>query len=265
MTDLVERRRDGVIVTLTLNDPEKRNGLSPKMIEALERSLGELNREADIACAILTGAGAAFCAGGDPKRMLAPGPYSELSAYQLQQAYTTGVQRIARAFYALETPIIAAINGPAIGAGLDLACMCDLRIAAEEAQFASSFVKLGLVPGDGGAWFLPRAIGLAKAAELMLTGARISAQEACAIGLVSAITPAQDLLGAAFERAQAIASNPPHAVRLTKKLLWRGQELSLAGLLEMSAALQAVAQRTDDHQEAVRAFLEKRAPRFRGH
>ncbi|MDX2276878.1 MAG: crotonase/enoyl-CoA hydratase family protein [Hyphomonadaceae bacterium] len=264
MSDLVERRREGPIVTITLNDPERRNGLTPAMIDALESAIAALDRESGVACAILTAAGSAFCAGGDPKRMLAPGPYSDLSGYELRQHYVTGIQRIAWAFQTLETPVIAAINGPAIGAGCDLACMCDLRIAAPEAEFAMSFVKLGLVPGDGGAWFLPRVVGLAKAAELMLTGERIGAEDALRIGLISVIVPGDALLDAARARAQAIASNPPHAVRLTKKLLRHSQELDFAGVLDASASYQAIAQRTEDHQEAVRAFLERRPPVFRG-
>jgi len=264
MSDLVERRREGAIVTLTLNDPERRNGLSPAMIDALESAISALDKESDVACAILTGAGSSFCAGGDPKRMLAPGPYSEMSGYELRQHYKTGIQRIALAFHALETPIIAAVNGHAIGAGCDLACMCDIRIAAPEAEFAMSFVKLGLVPGDGGAWFLPRAVGMAKAAELMLTGERVGAEAALNMGLISAVAPSGALLDAALTRAKAIASNPPHAVRLTKKLLQRAQELDFAGMLDASASYQAVAQRTEDHQEAVRAFLERRPPAFRG-
>lgn len=161
-------------------------------------------------------------------------------------------------------PVIAAVNGPAIGAGLDLACLCDIRIAAESATFAESFVRVGIVPGDGGAWLLPRIIGFSRATELALTGETIDAATALAIGLVSRVVPDAGLLDAARDVAGRIAANPPHAVRMTRRLLREGQTAGLAQILEMSAAMQALAHATADHEEAVDAFLEKRPPRFAG-
>ena len=161
-------------------------------------------------------------------------------------------------------PIIAAVNGPAIGAGLDLACMCDLRIAGKSAKFAESFVKLGIIPGDGGAWLLQRVVGFSKAAEMSLTGDMLDAEEALACGLVSRVVPDEDLLDAARALAAKIAANPPFAVRMTKRLLWEARRADLATVLEMSAAMQAVAHATGDHEEAVDAFLEKRTPQFKG-
>ena len=160
--------------------------------------------------------------------------------------------------------MIAAVNGAAIGAGLDLACMCDLRVAGESAKFAESFVKLGIIPGDGGAWLLQRIVGFSKAAELTLTGETINAAEALAIGLVSKVVPDAELLGAAHAMAARIACNPPFAVRMAKRLLWDAQRMDLPGVLEMSAAMQAVAHATKDNTEAVSAFLEKRTPVFKG-
>jgi enoyl-CoA hydratase/carnithine racemase len=160
--------------------------------------------------------------------------------------------------------VIAAVNGPAIGAGCDLACMCDLRIAGESARFAESFVKLGIVPGDGGAWLLPRVVGFAKASEMALTGDAIDAHEALAYGLVSKVVPDGELLAEAHKLAARIAVNPTNAVRMTKRLLWESRTSSLDGLLELSAAMQALAHATDDNREAISAFLEKRKPDFTG-
>lgn len=168
------------------------------------------------------------------------------------------------AFAALEVPVIAAVNGPAIGAGLDLACMCDLRVAGESAKFAESFVKLGIIPGDGGAWLLQRIVGFSKAAELTLTGETIDAAEALAIGLVSKVVPDAQLLEAARAMAARIACNPPFAVRMAKRLIWDAQSMSIGQVLEMSAAMQSVVHATRDNAEAVNAFLEKRKPVFKG-
>jgi enoyl-CoA hydratase/carnithine racemase len=167
-------------------------------------------------------------------------------------------------FEALEVPVIAAVNGPAIGAGCDLACMCDIRIAGESAKFAESFVKVGIVPGDGGAWLLPRAIGFSRATELALTGDMLSAEEALACGLVSRVVPDADLMTAARTVADKIAANPPHAVRMTKRLLRQSHTASLANILDMSAAMQAVAHATKDNDEAIDAFIERRSPNFTG-
>jgi enoyl-CoA hydratase/carnithine racemase len=160
--------------------------------------------------------------------------------------------------------MIAAINGHAIGLGLDIACLCDLRICADTARFASSFIRLGIVPGDGGTWILPRAIGSARAAELMLTGDTYEAAAALSMGLVSAVVPASGLMAEAHALATRIVANPARTLRLTKRLLREGQQQRLQDVLELSAAFQALAHETQDHHEAVEAFLEKREPRFTG-
>lgn len=263
-SSLVEYSKDGSIAIITLNQPERRNGLSPALIDALLACLVRLTKDRDVNCAVLTGAGSAFSAGGDPRRMLAPGLYPDMTTAEIRRFYQDGIQRLPRAFYELETPVVAAVNGPAIGAGCDLACLCDLRIASTAATFATSFVKLGLVPGDGGAWLLPRIIGLANASQMLLTGDAIDAQEACRIGLVSTVTNPEDLLPAATERARRIAANPPHAVRLTKRLISESQALTLPAALELSASMQALCHKMEDHREAVTALLEKRPPRFHG-
>jgi enoyl-CoA hydratase/carnithine racemase len=180
----------------------------------------------------------------------------------VREEYRKGIQRIPKALYNLDVPVIAAINGPAIGAGLDLACMCDIRIASETATFAESFVKIGIVPGDGGAWLLPRVVGRSKAAEMTFTGETLTAAEALECGLVSRVVAPEALVEAAQALAARIAANPSQVLRMTKRLLREGERSSLDSLLEISAAYQAIAHMTFDHHEAVRAFVEKRPPRF---
>ena len=162
----------------------------------------------------------------------------------IRTSYRRGIQRIAHAFQHLEVPAIAAINGPAIGAGTDLACMCDIRIAAERARFAESFIALGLVPGDGGAWFLPQIVGAAVAAEMSFTGDALDAQAALRCGLVSRVVPDGDLLAHALELAGRIARHSGTALRLTKRLLREGRHASLDTLLDLSASYQAFAHAT---------------------
>jgi enoyl-CoA hydratase/carnithine racemase len=174
------------------------------------------------------------------------------------------VQRLARAVWNTEVPTIAAVNGWAVGLGCDLACMCDIRIAADSARFAESFLKVGLIPGDGGAWFLPRVVGFSKAAEMTFTGDALDAQQALACGLVSSIVPGERLLQEAQALAARIAANPPQALRLAKRLLRESQHARLDDVLELSAAFQALVQESEDHDEAVAAALEKRPPTFHG-
>jgi len=265
MTDKVLYQQDGPIVTLTLNDPAMRNPISEKdMVDAIVDALERLNDDASVRVAILTGAGSAFSSGGDLRKMRDDfGVRAEKPALT-PRYYKFGIQRIPLAFEKLDVPIIAAVNGPAIGAGLDLACMCDMRIGAESARFAESFVKVGIVPGDGGAWLLPRVVGFSKACEMAFTGDMLNAAEALACGLVSRVVPDAELLPAARALADRIAVNPPHAVRMAKRLLMEGRHTRLDTLLEMSAAMQALTHATGDHREAVSAFLEKRTPTFKG-
>jgi 1,4-dihydroxy-2-naphthoyl-CoA synthase len=180
------------------------------------------------------------------------------SAREIADGYRAGIQRIPLALYNLEVPTIAAVNGPAIGAGCDLACMCDIRIASSKAKFAESFVKLGIIPGDGGAWLLPRTVGMSKAAELTFTGDTIGADEALACGLVSRVVAPEELMSAANTLAERIAANPGPALRMAKRLLREGQHVRLDTLLEMSAAFQAIAHHTPEHDAALAAFLEKK-------
>lgn len=255
--------RTGAIATITLNRPQERNAISrPEYIEEIRDFCADATRDTSLKAVVVTGAGSAFCAGGNVKDMRDKSGIFEGSPYTLRNRYRDGIQQIPLALYELEVPTIAAINGPAIGAGLDLACMCDVRIAAEGAIFAESFVKLGIVPGDGGAWLLPRIIGNARATLMTLTGDAIDTARALEYGLVSDVVAPEALLDAARAVAERIAANPGHATRLAKRLLREGQDMKLGPLLELSAAYQALAHHTQDHEEAVNAFLEKRRPSF---
>ncbi|MEI6419141.1 MAG: crotonase/enoyl-CoA hydratase family protein [Sphingomonadales bacterium] len=265
MTNLVLYDRQDAIVTLTLNQPELRNPVSDDdMVDAILAALDRLENDAAARVAILTGAGSAFSSGGNLRKMASGEGLASAAPVQTRRNYLNGIQRLPRAFSRLEVPIIAAVNGPAIGAGCDLTCMCDIRIAGESAKFAESFVKLGIIPGDGGAWLLPFVVGHAKAAELALTGDMVDAAEALKIGLVSKVVPDAELLDAARAIAAKIAANPPQAVRMTKRLLWEARTASLDTVLNLSAAMQALAHTTADNKEAMAAFVEKRAPKFTG-
>lgn len=262
---LIIEDRDGMVVTLTLNQPELRNPISDEeMIDALEDVMRRMDQDVSVRAVILTGAGSAFSSGGNLNKMGEKGGISDKLPAQTRRNYRNGIQRLPLLFEALEVPVIAAVNGPAIGAGCDLACMCDVRIASEKAIFAESFVKVGIVPGDGGAWLLPRIVGFSKACEMALTGEAIKADEALKIGLVSKVVAPDDLLAEARAVADKIASNPPYAVRMTKRLLRESTRNTLATILEMSAAMQALSHATEDHKEAVAALLGKRAPNFTG-
>lgn len=253
------------IATVTLNDPEKRNpvtegGIVDELIAAFDR----VNAAPDVSVMILTGAGSAFCAGGDVKAMRDRAGTFAGSPLDVAEQYRRGVQRIPKALYGLDVPSIAAVNGPAIGAGCDIAFMCDFRLASPTALFGETFVNLGIISGDAGSWFLPRRIGYALAAEMTFTGRVIGAEEAHAKGLVMKVAPADQLMAEARALALTIASKPPRAVRQAKRLLRAAEATGLDNFLELAAANQALAHHSADHLEAVAAFLEKRLAEFKG-
>lgn len=265
MNQLVLRDANDGIVTLTLNQPQMRNPISDiPMVEALLDALQAADADPKTRVIVLTGAGSAFSSGGNLKTILDPGGLADPLPARTRRMYKDGIQRLPLAFEALEVPVIAAVNGPAVGAGCDLACMCDIRIAAASARFAESFVTLGLIPGDGGAWLLQRIVGFSKAAEMTLTGEAIDAQQALACGLVSRVVPDGELADAARTLAMKIAANPTHAVRMAKVLMTQARAGTLKATLETSASFQALAHATADHVEAVHAFRGKRAPEFSG-
>ncbi|HYF19380.1 MAG TPA: crotonase/enoyl-CoA hydratase family protein [Ramlibacter sp.] len=262
MSDFLIYEQQGPVVTLTMNRPEQRNPLTgntavAEFLAAVDRIEGDQG----VRCVILTANGPSFSAGGDIKEMKRQAT-DEVGEMDIRADYRRGIQRLPLALFNLEVPVIAAVNGHAIGAGLDLACMCDLRIASEKAKFAESFVKLGIIPGDGGAWLLPRIIGLSRASEMAFTGDTLDAQQALAWNLVSQVVPHEQLMDSARALAARIVANPSHALRLTKRLIREGLHSRLDTVLEMASVFQAVSHKTPDHSEAVAAFLEKRAPRF---
>jgi 2-(1,2-epoxy-1,2-dihydrophenyl)acetyl-CoA isomerase len=265
MTQIVKLEIEGPIATMTINRPESLNALGePGDGAVFESVCRELNANRAIRCAILTGAGRAFSAGGNVKAMQSREGAFAGSPAEVREGYRGNIHKIARSLYHLEVPLIAAVNGPAIGLGCDVACFADIRIAAETAKFGVTFLKLGLIPGDGGAWLMPRTVGASRAAELLFTGDVIDAATAAQWGLVSRVVPADVLMTEARTLAHKIAQQPPQALRVAKMLLRQGQTASYDTILEMSAAAQALMHHTADHEEGVAAILEKRPPHFTG-
>ncbi|NCP19641.1 MAG: crotonase/enoyl-CoA hydratase family protein [Erythrobacter sp.] len=261
---LISFATENHIATLTLNRPESMNALGQAGDgEAFVEACDIINADAGIRCAILTGAGRAFSAGGDIKAMQNRTGNFAGSPADIADGYRDNIHRILRALYTLRVPLIAAINGPAIGLGCDLACLADMRIASSNAKFGVTFLKLGLVPGDGGTWILPRVIGDARAAELFFTGDVIDAATAQEWGLVSRVTEPDALLDEAQALARKVAAMPPAALRQTKMLLRQSRGLSYDAALELAANTQGLMHHTADHEEGVAALIEKRAPDFR--
>ncbi|ASS74309.1 enoyl-CoA hydratase [Tumebacillus algifaecis] len=264
--------KDG-IATIILNRPEARNAFSIPMIEAWVQALEECRDRTDIRVVVLTANGRAFCAGGDVKAMregrgfLEPGE-SELDTYSTGLARKNSlwklIQRVPLTLEQVDKPVIAAVNGDAIGAGCDMALMCDLRVAADTARFAEAYVKLGIVPGDGGAYYLPRLVGMPKALELLLTGDMIDAQEALRIGMVNRVVSADQLLEETYRLARKIADQPPVAVQLIKRAAYQSATADLRTALDLVSSHMAVVTETEDHQEAVQALLEKRPGVYKG-
>lgn len=252
MSDPIVLTKEGGVALLEINLPDTRNPISAQpTIDALCDALEDVSADVSIGAAILTGRGTAFSSGGDLATISKPGGLGGGAATRTPSQYRLGIQKVPTAFAAFNVPIIAAVNGPAIGAGCDLACMCDIRIAGESAVFAESFVRLGLIPGDGGAWLLARAVGHSKACEMAFTGDRMTAAEALDCGLVSRVVPDADLMQTARDLAGRIARNPPEALRLAKRLMIRGQTMRLDELLELSAAYQSIAHTTSEHHAAI--------------
>lgn len=248
---LVVQTADAV-QTWTINLPHAGNAVSGQdFITAFEAAVKAANTDVAVRAIILTGEGKIFSAGGNVKEMADRRGMFGLDSIAQRFAYVDGIQRIPRALARLEVPIIAAVNGPAVGAGCDLAAMCDLRVASDRASFAESFVQIGIVPGDGGTWFLQRAIGYERAAEMTLTGDRIDAATAYEWGLVSRVVPHDELLTTANELANRITKNPSHTLRMAKRLLQESRTGLLESTLGMAAAMQPLAHRDPEHEERI--------------
>ena len=262
---LLDHSATNHIATLTLNRPESMNALGQAGDgDAFVEACDAINADAGIRCAILTGAGRAFSAGGDIKAMQKRTGNFAGSPADIADGYRDNIHRMLRALHNLRVPLIAAINGPAIGLGGDLACLADMRIASTSAKFGVTFLKLGLVPGDGGTWLLPRVIGEARAAELFFTGEVIDAQTMQEWGFVSRVVEPDALIDEAQALAAKVAAMPPAALRNTKMLLRQGRGMSYDGALQLAANTQGLMHHTKDHEEGVAALIEKRAPNFTG-
>jgi 2-(1,2-epoxy-1,2-dihydrophenyl)acetyl-CoA isomerase len=262
---LITEEKRGAILIWTLDREARLNALpdlgdGDEVAAACER----VNADPSIRCVVLTGAGRAFSAGGDLRAMRDRRDLFEGSGAAIRERYRRVVHRIVRSLYGLEVPLIAAVNGPAMGLGCDIAGLGDIRIASDRASFGVPFLKLGIIPGDGGSWLLPRNVGYARAAELLFTARSIDAATAAEWGLVNRVVAHDDLMAEALTTAGQVAAQPPQALRMAKTLLRQGRDTTFDQMLEMSAAMQALAHLTEDHQEGVAAVLEKRPGDFTG-
>ena len=250
----------GEVAVISFNRPKTRNAFSREMIELLPAYFSKARDDHAVKGIILTGQGEAFCSGGDVKEMAE----GKLRSWNMKRFLWEGVHRTVLLLEDLDKPVLAAVNGVATGAGMGLALMCDLRICSEKARFAESYIKLGLVAGDGGAYFLPRLIGPAKALELLLTGDLITADQALQMGIVNKVVPHETLMEETFHLMERIIRNPPLAVRMMKRSVYQSQTGSLRNHLDYISSQISLLSETEDHMEAARAFLEKRTPRFKG-
>ena len=252
----VETTRDGAVLTITLNRPDVLNAFNAALHRALAAALEEARAD-DVRAVVITGAGRGFCVGQDLTEFReAPGDIGD----RLRGNYHPNIL----ALRALEKPVLAAVNGPAAGAGLSFACACDLRLAAESATFVPAFINIGLVPDSGGTYFVRRLLGTARAFEWMTSGRRLGAAEALEWGLVSEVVADDKLAERSAERGAELAATPTRGVGLTKRLFDHAENATLEEQLELEARLQAEATQTADFREGVDAFLEKRDPRFEG-
>ena len=233
------------VATLTLNRPDKMNAFTGPMLDRWVWALGEAQRDPDVNVVIVTGAGKAFCAGGDVGRMGQGDPTALDNKNQLWE----GIHRVPKTLEQMDKPVIAMINGVAVGAGMGMSVMCDLRIAADTARFSTGYVRVGLVPGDGDTYFLPRLTGTAKALEL---------------GIVNRVVPADKLAEETYALAHQIADGPQIPIRMIKRLVYQSMRLDLRTHLDLVSSHMGLVRQTADHKEGVQAFKDKRPPKFQG-
>lgn len=259
--EIIYTKEEG-IATITLNRPQNLNATSPKMIEEWLAAAEDAKRDDEVKVLVITGAGRVFCAGGNVRSMQDwPG---EESLVERRRNMFEGFPSMARFLSDFDKPYIAAVNGASIGAGMEIASMCDIRIASEKAIFSMAFVRMGLIPVGGGCYFLPRIMGIARACELIWTGRRINAQEALQIGYVSKVVPPDELQAATKELATQLARGPSVAIGLDKRLIYRCLDLDLDNALEAHISAMLMAQSTEDAIEGPKAYVEKREPIFKG-
>ncbi|MDC8441440.1 enoyl-CoA hydratase/isomerase family protein [Halomonas aquamarina] len=244
------------VATLTLNRHDVRNALTgTALVDDIIATAAWVNRCQDVSVLVITGTGSAFCAGGNVKDMAERSGDFAGDVAEVAERYRQGIQRMPLALNQVEVPIIAAVNGAAIGAGFDLANMADLRIASRKASFGETFLNLGIIPGDGGAWFMQRQIGYQRAFELTLSGRVISADEALAYGVVLEVVEPEQLMEAALAHAKRIAAQPPKATRLTKRLMKMAPDMELKPFLDVCAVFQGMCHNEPEHLEAVERLL----------
>jgi len=258
--DLLLEKEDG-IATITLNVPDKLNAITRRMSRSLPLAVDDIAKDDEVRVVIVTGAGRGFCSGADVSAMAGGSAATRPSRYERFQV--TGWPHY-NVFPKLNKPVIAAINGPCVGGGFSLALSCDIRIASETARFSVAQVARALVPDYGLTHYLPLAIGLSRALELMFTAEVIDATEAERLGIVSKLVPADELMKVTRELAAKIAKQAPIPIELTKKMVWRGLFDGLTRQLDLETYAQQICLQTEDHQEGVRSFFEKRPPQFKG-
>ncbi len=261
MTDELQFEIADGVATISLNRPEALNAFHAGMLADWASALVESQANDEVAAVVVTGVGRAFCAGGDVATL---GVYGKNAALEIGDFLRTHVHPVAHAVTALQKPYLCAVNGPATGAGMDMALMADIRWAGRRARFAESYVKLGLVPGDGGAWLLPRLVGMSRALELLWTGDMIDADEAERIGIVSRVCDDETLVADMQEFAARLAAGPTVAIRLIKQVARMSESTDLLGALDLVTGPMGVVCNTADHAEACAAFLQKRPAQFRG-
>ena len=248
------------IATITLNRPERRNAFTQDMFDAWIDALNESQARDDINVVILTGAGTAFCSGGDVKAM----GERELNQLEEKNYLWENLNRLPLTLEHMDKPVIAAVNGPAAGAGMDAALMCDIRFAGASARFAEAYVKVGLLSGEGATWYLPRLVGLGKAFEMLWLGDFVDAEEAKRIGLVNDVFPDDKLQDSVREIATRIANGPTISVRMLKRMVYQGQRMDMRTHLDMTSSHMSIVRKTDDYKNAVKAFANKEKPVFKG-
>ena len=260
-SDIIFKKEDG-IATITLNRPESLNALGGTMREDIIDAIQDVKSDKNIRVLVITGAGRAFCAGGNIKDMERMS--LEIELVERREFVRSVSHKIITEIRDLEKPVIACVNGHAIGAGCNIALACDMRVASEKAKFGVTFINVGLVSDYGGLYFLPRLVGMAKALELFLTGDVIDAKEAERIGMVNKAVPPEELEKYTYEMAEKLAKKAPIAIGMIKELMYKGLNMDLPAELDLEATAQCICLKTEDHREGVRALLEKREPVFKG-
>jgi len=261
MSDFLKFEVDNGIATITLNRPDKLNAFNDDMLEKWLAALESCRTDPEVRVIVMTGTGRAFTTGGDVETFSAS---AALTPARIKSRVAEGIQRLPRKLAEIDKPVIAALNGFATAGGLDIALACDIRFAAQSARFAETYARMGLIPGVGGAYFLPRIVGMAKALEMFWTGDWVDAQEAERIGLVSKVFPDEELMERTYAFARRLAEGAPLAQQLVKRVMRFSIDKDLATAHEIVAANLPIVRTSEDHVEAINAFKEKRQPNFKG-